>query len=143
MKKIKWLCLCMALLTGYHSFAQEKAPFRLREGKHNFTLQWVGWHNPGKVLISKRSDGLFNVKGEQRSSEGFVTIDGTLKVLSPQELLFEGTIQTMEKSLNKGEVCEKKGVYHFLAKGARKYWRLQEMDNCEGNNVVDYVDIFF
>ncbi|OMP74775.1 hypothetical protein, partial [[Flexibacter] sp. ATCC 35208] len=57
-------------------------------------------------------------------------------------MTFKGTIQTKYSGVNNGQVCEKTGTYHFLVKGERKYWRLQEMDNCEGNNVVDYVDIF-
>ena len=145
MKKIR-LLLCSMLLTGYGAYAQQTPPTnQLREGTHNFTLQWIGWDNPGKVQIKKDKDGNYTVKGEQRDTQngGFVTIDGVLKVVSPRELTFEGTIQTMDKSLNGGKVCDKTGTYHFLAKGARKYWRLQEMDNCEGNNVVDYVDIFF
>lgn len=143
MKKIRALfLLCSMLITGYYSHAQEAA---IREGAHNFTLQWIGWDNPGKVQIKKNKDGNYTVKGEQRDPQSgdFVTIDGILKAVSARELTFEGTIQTMYKSVNGGKVCEKTGTYHFLAKGTRKYWRLQEMDNCEGNNVVDYVDIFF
>lgn len=129
------------------SFAQQpaKQPVKqLREGKHNFTLQWISWDQPGKVNIKKQKDGTYTVKGEQRGKDGdFVTIDGTLTMVTFNELTFNGKIQTRYANINKGEVCDKTGTYHFLAKGARKYWRLQEMDNCEGNNVVDYVDIYF
>lgn len=132
---------------GYSAYAQTAKPpgAKLREGTHNLTLQWVGWDNPGKVKITRQTDSTYTIKGEQRddANDGFVTIDGTLKVASPQELIFDGTIQTQSKTINQGKVCNKTGTYHFLAKGARKYWRLQEMDNCEGNRVVDYVDIYF
>ncbi|MCW3465071.1 hypothetical protein [Chitinophaga nivalis] len=149
MQKIKRLLfLCVILMGSIATYAQqtkEPAPFVLREGKHNLTLQWVSWNQPGKAVIKKKKDGTYSIQGEQRGADnaGFVTIDGVLKVVSAKELEFEGTIRTKDNSINGGEVCEKKGTYHFLAKGARKYWRLQEMENCEGNNVVDYVDIFF
>ncbi|WP_167016840.1 hypothetical protein [Chitinophaga sp. Cy-1792] len=140
--KLTW-SLLVALLISYNSFAQS-AP-KLREGKHNFTLQWISWDHPGKVAITKNTDGTYNIKGDQYSADkkDFVTIDGVIKVQTPQELLFTGSISTRYSGVNDGKVCDKKGTYHFLAKGARKYWRLQEMDNCEGNNVVDYVDIYF
>lgn len=127
------------LKTGYAQVA------KVREGVHNLTLQWISWDQPGKVAIKKSKDSTYTISGAQYSPDKkeFVTIEGTFNVRSPQELVFEGVIRTQTGSVNKGEVCEKKGTYHFLAKGARKYWRLQEMDNCEGNNVVDYVDIYF
>jgi hypothetical protein len=116
----------------------------LREGTHNLTLQWISWDVPGKVKITRQTDGTYTVKGEQRNKAGdFVTIDGTLKVLDPKQLLFTGNIQSRYTGVNNGNPCDKQGTFHFLSKGARQYWRLQEMDNCEGNNVVDYVDIYF
>ncbi|ACU64195.1 conserved hypothetical protein [Chitinophaga pinensis DSM 2588] len=124
-------------------FAQQSAK-QMREGTHNFTLQWISWDKPGKVQIKKQKDGTYTVKGEQLGEDGdFVTIDGMLTVVTFAEMTFTGKIQSRYANINKGEVCDKTGTYHFLAKGARKYWRLQEMDNCEGNNVVDYVDIYF
>ncbi len=144
MKRILILCLLLWVVAS-HAQPKETDAKQLREGAHNFSLQWIGWENPGKVQITWKNGDLYNIKGEQRSPDkaDFVTINGTLKVLSAQELVFEGTIQTRYNDINNGQVCDKTGTYHFLAKGARKYWRLQEMDNCGGNYVVDYVDIFF
>jgi hypothetical protein len=31
----------------------------------------------------------------------------------------------------------------FKSTKGRKYWRMQDMENCEGSGVVDYVDIYF
>lgn len=125
---------------------QKPAPATLREGKHNFTLQWISWDNPGKVTITKQTDSTYSVKGEQRSYDdsNFVSIDGVLKVINARELIFDGVIFTQVTHINEGKVCERKGTYHFLAKGTRRYWRLQEMDNCGGaGHATDYVDIYF
>ena len=148
MKRVICVLFCSIGLVNLHSaFAQTEktpAPFKIREGAHNLTLQWISWDNPGKVQISKLTDSTYSIKGEQRNNgDEFVTIDGSFKVVSPRELSFTGTIQTRTNTVNKGEVCNKTGTYRFYAKDQRKYWRLQEMVNCEGNNVVDYVDIFF
>jgi hypothetical protein len=37
----------------------------------------------------------------------------------------------------------KEGDKIFLSTKGRKYWRLQNMLNCEGNRVTDYIDIYF
>jgi hypothetical protein len=139
------LIACIIFVSFYPASAQQKTNPTIREGAHNFTLQWISWDKPGKVQIHKQNDGTYTVKGEQRDpqSKSFVTIDGTLKVASPAELIFTGTIKSLYENVNEGNVCDRTGTYHFLVKGARKYWRLQEMDNCEGNNVVDYIDIYF
>lgn len=141
MKRIFALIVLLSGLVQF-SFAQEQR--QLRVGTHNFTLQWISWDQPGKVQIKKNSDGTYAISGKQTGKDGdFATIEGTLTVVKFTELTFTGKIQTKYSGVNNGEVCDKTGTYHFLAKGARKYWRLQEMDNCEGNNVVDYVDIYF
>lgn len=141
MKKVFAFIVILAGLVQ-SGFAQDKR--QLREGTHNFTLQWISWDQPGKVQIKKNSDGTYQVTGKQTGKGGdFVTIDGTLTVVTFSEMTFKGKIETKASGVNNGEICTKNGTYHFLAKGARKYWRLQEMENCEGNNVVDYVDIFF
>ena len=131
------------------SHAQQKAANTdvLREGTHMFTVQWISWDNlkhAGEAQIHKKEGDLYNITGQQGSKDGlsFVTIDGTLQVTSPTELLFKGTIRTQVSDENQGNVCEKTGTYHFLSTQGRKYWRLQEMNNCD-NASVDYVDIFF
>lgn len=134
----------MVILSGlaYSTYAQDQR--KLREGTHNFTLQWISWDKPGKVQIKKNSDGTYAISGKQTGDHGdFATIEGTLTVETFSKLTFNGKIQTKYADVNNGQVCDKTGTYHFLAKGARKYWRLQEMENCEGGNVVDYVDIYF
>lgn len=141
---MKKIFVLIVMLTSLVQFGNAQDARKLREGTHNLTLQWISWDKPGKAQIKKNSDGTFAISGKQTGKEGdFVTIEGTLTVVKFEEMTFNGTIKTNYSGVNNGEVCEKTGTYHFLVKGARKYWRLQEMDNCEGNNVVDYVDIFF
>jgi hypothetical protein len=148
MNRLRFVFIGCLVLAGFSTYAQqdkETLPVKLREGAHNFTLQWIGWEKPGKAQITKKTDSTWSIQGEQRG-EGtdFVSIQGTLKMVSPRELTFDGTILTKVSHIYEGKVCERLGTYHFLAKGTRKYWRLQEMDNCAGgDHAVDYVDIFF
>jgi hypothetical protein len=147
MKRV--LIMSSLFLSSFAVMAQEKeapAPATIREGAHKFSLQWIGWGEQfGSVQIKKLNDSTYSVKGEQRSEdkEDFVSIDGNLVMITPRRLRFEGTILTKVKHNNNNEVCNKTGSYTFFASGVRKYWRLQEMDNCDKGNAVDYVDIFF
>jgi len=117
----------------------------VRPGKHLLTLQWISWDRPGSILLEPMGDGWFNAVGEQRKAANgdYLTIKGRLKPVSKTELLFEGTIETKVNSLNGGEPCIRQGPMNFKTTRNRKYWRLQNMLNCEGNLVTDYIDIYF
>jgi hypothetical protein len=137
--------LFMAVLSTI-SHAQQ-APGTLREGHHMLTLHWTldQTSRYGSAMIERASEpGVYTIKGEHRAPNGksFLTIDGTLKPTSPRELTFIGDIKTMDSDNNNGQVCDRNGTYHFKASGSRKYWRLQEMLNCDQRE-VDYVDIYF
>jgi hypothetical protein len=117
----------------------------IQPGKHSFTLQWIGWDKPGQVQVDFLSENKYKVKGEQKGEENgdFASIDGVLTWEGNQTFQFDGEITSRVSHLNGGETCIKKGPVHFRATGTRKYWRLQEKDNCEEGNVVDYFDIYF
>lgn len=117
----------------------------IRPGKHNFTLQWIGWEKPGLVQVEFLSENKYQIKGEQKGAENgdFAAIDGVLTWEGNQVFQFDGEITSRVSYVNGGETCVKKGPVHFRATGTRKYWRLQEKENCEGGNVVDYFDIYF
>ena len=117
----------------------------IQPGKHSFTLQWIGWDTPGQVEVEFLSDNKYSVKGEQKGTENddFASIDGVLTWEGNQTFQFDGEIISRVSYVNGGETCVKKGPVHFRATGKRKYWRLQEKDNCEEGNVVDYFDIYF
>ena len=138
------LIVAAILLLGFRPLpAQQPAP--LREGAHKLTLQWItdGSVRAGSAQVTKAADGSYTVKGEQTAdSKGSLSIDGSFTVLSPTVLLFTGKIDTRCSFLYAGEVCSKTGTYHFAIRGGRKFWRLQEMKNCDGES-VDYVDLYF
>lgn len=114
-------------------------------GKHLLTLQWISWDKPGSINFTpvKNKRNTYRVKGRQSIKGDYVTIDGTIVQRSARELFFNGTIKSKVSSINNGQVCERKGPQTFLSTRNRKYWRLQQMENCEGNRVTDYIDIYF
>jgi len=130
----------------YYATHKQKqyAPLYPREGKHLFSLHWISWKNFGSVNIKKISTKKYSIKGSQKDDKGnYVTIDGILIPVVKGNLSFTGEIVTKTSGNNNGVACVKKGTYTFLCSPNRKYWRLQEMENCEGGSLVDYVDIFF
>ncbi|TAH21970.1 MAG: hypothetical protein EAZ08_02235 [Cytophagales bacterium] len=150
MKKLISFTLLSCFIGVLTGFAQSSVKFnkdafqRNLIGQHGITLQWVGWENKGIVKITKDGE-LLRIKGEQKSKENqtdIVSIDGTLEVISDKEIKFSGQIITTVSYNNGGAPCEKNGIYTFKKTGNRRYWRLQEMQNCDGV-VVDYVDLYF
>lgn len=116
----------------------------IRPGKHSFTLQWISWEEPGTVLVEFLAENQYKVVGRQDGDNGdFARINGVLAYEGNQVFQFDGQLSSRVSYVNGGEVCEKTGPVHFRATGTRKYWRLQEKENCEGGNVVDYFDIYF
>ncbi len=123
---------------------KQYAPLYPREGKHLFSLHWISWKKFGSVNIKKINTKKYSIKGLQKDDKGnYVTIDGFLIPLTKGKLCFIGEIVTRTSGNNNGVACTKNGTYTFLSKPGSKYWRLQEMENCEGGELVDYVDIFF
>jgi hypothetical protein len=131
---------------AYNSTHKQKqfAPMYPRVGKHLFSLHWISWKNFGNVIIKKIKTKKYSIKGSQKDDKGnYVTIDGILIPVVKGKLTFIGEIVTKTTGNNNGVACVKKGTYTFLCSPNRKHWRLQEMENCEGGSLVDYVDIFF
>jgi hypothetical protein len=117
-------------------------------GNHILTLQWLQNNNGlGKAKIF-RQDGKILLEGYQEETyEGnlnYMTINGTIKIISPTELEFEGKIVTRINYINGGIPYERKGRFLLKAWGGRKYWRMQKMTQPDGEHTVtDYIDIFF
>ena len=117
-------------------------------GNHILTLQWLQNHvGLGKAKIFKQ-DGKIVLEGYQEETyEGnlnYMTINGTIKIINPTELEFEGKIVTRINYINGGIPYERKGRFLLKAWGGRKYWRMQKMTQPDGEHTVtDYIDIFF
>ena len=113
-------------------------------GKHELTLQWIGWDRPGSINFTRGAEGWYQVKGQQRDRRGnYLTIEGKIKPTNDKDLHFIGKIISKVDGINDGEPCVRDGEQVFLSTQGRKYWRLQSMLNCEGNRVTDYIDIYF
>lgn len=123
---------------------KKPSPLKTGKGKHPITLQWISWDKPGYVDITPVEDNWYTILGNQTGDDGnnYLKIDGKIRRLSERELEFDGTIEILVEHNNNGEVCIKEGKQTFFAKGSRKYFRMQNMTNCEGGMLVDYVDIY-
>jgi len=123
----------------------DSAVFKIREGVHHLSLQWISWDELGEVEIKYLRDNKYSVVGEQRNpnNRDYLKINGTLEPISEKKLIFEGTVESQIEHLNQGQPCMKEGIKFFESTKNRKYWRMQDMENCEGGRVLDYVDIYF
>ncbi len=117
-------------------------------GDHALTLQWLGWGDlsrAGKVVIEDRGDTL-SLAGEQNgdgeNAGDYVRFSGKIVSASRDGFVFVGDITNRVNHIADGAECKRSGTFTFKAKGARKYWRMQEMTNpCDP--VTDYVDVYF
>lgn len=117
----------------------------LRTGLHVFTIQWISFNkaSPGSVSIKSIGEDEYSIEGGQTdpTTKEYVTIKGTF-LDRGNTLKFNGRILSKINMINGGRPCERTGLSIFKATGTRKYWRLQQMLNCDGET-TDYIDIFF
>lgn len=107
------------------------------------SLQWISFKTQGNATLEKQGDGWFNIVGEQTNNNNeYLKIDGKIKRIDQFNISFEGTIITYIKTNNGGVPCEKTGKQVFSKKAERKYYRLQNMENCAKGRLVDYVDLY-
>ena len=110
-------------------------------GLHKLRLQWL---EPKTSTINiEYKNGVYYGKSEIIRDNDYLYIDGTFEITDANNIYFTGEIREKVSYLNNGQECLRNGTYHFKAYNGRQYWRMQEMANCEGNGVVDYIDIFF
>jgi len=105
------------------------------------TLQWISWDYRGRVRVSE-ADGLVHLAGAQaaRDGAGRLEIDGDVIEIGARSFTFRGRIAITDTP-DPGRNCLRDGTYEFRVTGRRRYWRLQQMEQCDG--LTDYVDIYF
>ncbi len=117
-------------------------------GDHVMTLQWLRNHGGiGRAKIHNQ-DGKIVIDGHQEEKyQGHLnsmSIKGTLRILGPKELEFDGTIDTQINYINGGAPYRREGRFLLKVTGKRKYWRMQNMTQPDnGYKVTDYIDLYF
>jgi hypothetical protein len=113
---------------------------RLRRNS-GITLQWISFEAParGHVIVTDRG-GLVHLSGAQRGGGGELMLEGDVLSIDARSFSFRGEISivgTPDATRN----CLRDGTYEFRVTGQRRYWRLQQMEVCDG--LTDYVDIYY
>jgi hypothetical protein len=113
---------------------------RLRRNS-GITLQWISFEAParGHVTVTQRG-GLVHLRGSQSGGGGALTLEGDVLAIDARSFTFRGEISivgTPDATRN----CLRDGTYEFRVTGTRRYWRMQQMEQCDG--LTDYVDIYF
>jgi len=118
-------------------------PAALERLRHNsgLTLQWIDWDRRGRLRVGENG-GRIHLSGEQRARRGAgrLTLDGDVVEIGAQSFTFQGRIAIADTP-DPGRNCVRDGRYEFRITGRRHYWRLQQMEQCDG--LTDYVDIYF
>jgi Domain of unknown function (DUF4431) len=116
------------------------AVWRLKNNR-GIALQWISWDNLGRLSVTE-ADGVIHLDGSQSERNGprRLAISGDVVSIDQYNMTFKGSINIYNAPSSRKE-CLRNGVFNFRITGSRKYWRLQEMEACEG--LTDYVDIFF
>ena len=143
-------CLVLLLATAAAQAAPD-APARTIVGdaaalarlRHNagITLQWISWDFRGRVRVSEAA-GLVHLSGSQhaRAGAGRLELDGDVVEIGAGSFTFRGHIAIVDTP-DPGRSCMRDGDFEFRITGRRHYWRLQQMEQCDG--LTDYVDIYF
>ena len=113
---------------------------RLRRNS-GITLQWISFESPtrGHVTVTERG-GLVHLRGSQAGNGGVLTLEGDVLSIDAASFTFRGRISIVDTP-DRGRNCLRDGAYEFRVTQRRRYWRLQQMEVCDG--LTDYVDIYF
>lgn len=143
-------CLALLLATAAAQPAPERAtrtivsdPASLARLRRNggITLQWISWDYRGRLRVSEAA-GLVHLSGSQaaRGGPGRLELDGDVVSIGAGTFTFRGHIAIVDTP-DRGRSCMRDGDFEFRITGRRRYWRLQQMEQCDG--LTDYVDIYF
>jgi hypothetical protein len=113
---------------------------RLRRNS-GITLQWISFESParGHVRVTERN-GLVHLRGSQSGGGGELTLDGDVISIDSTSFTFRGEISIVGAP-DAERNCLRDGIFEFRVTQRRRYWRLQQMEACDG--LTDYVDIYF
>jgi hypothetical protein len=113
---------------------------RLRRNA-GITLQWISWDYRGRLRVSEMG-GRVHLSGSQRARRGAgrLELDGDVIEIGAGSFTFRGHIGIADTP-DPGRACMRDGEFEFRITGRRHYWRLQQMEQCDG--LTDYVDIYF
>lgn len=116
------------------------SPDALTRLRHNsgITLQWISWDYRGRLLVSDRGDVVHLAGGQ--TGTGRLELDGDVVSINQDAFTFHGRI-VIRDAPDPGRACVRDGNFEFRITGQRHYWRLQQMEQCDG--LTDYVDIYF
>jgi len=88
--------------------------------------------------------GGLQLEAVQENRKGaYATVSGRITKVTTTSFELDGTVKSKVSYVNGGKECVRTGHFTFRVTGKRKYWRLMQMENCEGHSVVDYVDVHF
>ena len=113
---------------------------RLRRNS-GITLQWISFEAParGHVTVTDRG-GLVHLRGSQSGNGGELRLEGDVLSIDRTSFTFRGRISIVNTP-DRGRNCLRDGDFEFRVTQRRRYWRLQQMEACDG--LTDYVDIYF
>jgi hypothetical protein len=107
------------------------------------TLQWIGFTSParGHVRVSWQG-GWLHLSGGQKAHDGpgRLALEGDVVRIGARQFTFRGKI-VITDTPDGGRRCVRDGTFEFRVTGQRRYWRLQQMEMCDG--LTDYVDIYY
>ena len=132
-----------ALAQGERTVVTDAAALRRLRANSGVTLQWIGFETPGRGQVTVRDDGgLVHLTGGQRAARGpgRLVLDGDVLAIGPRAFTFRGRILITDAP-DPGRRCVRDGTFTFRATGTRRYWRLQQMEQCD--ELTDYVDVYF
>jgi hypothetical protein len=144
MKLLAGLALLLAPLApaaAQRTIVNDPAAMRQLTRNSGITLQWISWDHRGRLRVSEQG-GRVHLSGfqVQRDGAGRLELEGEVIEMNARGFTFRGRIAITDTP-DPGRNCIRDGTYEFRITGTRRYWRLQEMEVCDG--LTDYVDIYF
>ena len=125
------------------TLVNDRAALARLQRNSGITLQWISFESPARGhVVARMRGGLLHLSGAQgeRGGPGRVTLEGDVLRIEPRSFTFRGRI-VITDAPDPGRNCVRDGTYEFRATGRRRYWRLQDIEACDG--LADYVDIYF